>query len=139
MDPIGLVGTLIAIAQISSKLVSVCYEYRSSVKGSRREISSILDEIIVVRTLVERLIDIAEQSEDVALPSLKTVNGANAPLQSCLEELGDLKSALKLDRNFKSRSVALLWPLKKKEVEGRLAALGRIKATLQLAVGADTA
>jgi hypothetical protein len=139
MDPIGLVGTLIAIVEISSKLVSVCYEYRTSVKGARREISHILDEIIVVRTLVERLIDVAEQSDDAALPSLKAVNGPNAPLQRCLEELKDLKSALKLNGNLKPRSVALLWPLKQKEVEGRLAALGRIKATLQLAVGADTA
>jgi hypothetical protein len=139
MDPISLVGTLIAIVQISSKLVSVCYEYRTGVKGARREISHILDEIIVVRTLVERLIDVAEQSDDAALHSLKAVNGPNAPLQRCLEELKDLKSALKLNGDLKPRSVALLWPLKQKEVEGRLAALGRIKATLQLAVGADTA
>lgn len=69
MDPIGLVGTLIAIVEISSKLVSVCYEYRTGVKGARKEISRILDEIIVVRTLVERLIDVAEQSDDVTLPS----------------------------------------------------------------------
>jgi hypothetical protein len=139
MDPIGLVGTLIAIVEISSKLVSVCYEYRAGVKGARREISRILDEIIALRTLVEGLIDVAEQSDDGVLPSLKAINGPNAPLQRCLEELQDLNSALKLNGDRTSRSVALLWPLKQKEVEARLAALGRIKATLQLAVGADTA
>lgn len=139
MDPIGFIGTLIAIVQISSTLVSVCYEYRTGVKGARGDISRILDEIIDVRTLVERLIDVAEKNDNAALPSLTAVNGANAPLQRCLEELKDLNSALKLNGNLKSRSVALLWPLKQKEVEGRLAALGRIKATLQLAIGADTA
>lgn len=139
MDPIGLVGTLIAIVEISSKLVSVCYEYRASVKGARREISRILEEIIVVRTLVERLIDMTEQSEDAALPFLKAVTGPDALLQRYLEELKDFKSSLKLNGNLRSRSVALLWPLKQKEVDGRLAALGRFKATLQLAVGADTA
>lgn len=139
MDPLSLVGALIAISQISSKLVSVCYQYRAAVKGARKDISRVLDEVIAVRTIVERLVDVAEQSKDEALPSLKAVNGPSAPLQRCLEELQDLRTALKPESNPPSKSVALLWPLKQKDVEVRLAALSRIKSTLQLAVGADTA
>jgi hypothetical protein len=139
MDPIGLVDSLIVIAQISSTLVNGCYKYRTGVKDARQEISHILDEIIAVRTLVERLIDIVEQRDDASFPSLKVANGPNAPLQRCLEELEDLKSALKLNGDSKPRSTATLWPLEQKEVEERLAALGRIKATFQLAVRADTA
>lgn len=139
MEPIGLVGTLIAIVDISSKLVKVCYQYCAGVKGARKEISRILEEVVVVRTLVEQLIAVAEQNDDTNLPSLKEVTGPNAPLQRCFEELKDWHSVLKLDDQHQSRSAALSWPLKRKDVETRLAALGRTKATLQLALGADTA
>jgi hypothetical protein len=142
MEALGVVGTLISIVQISSKLVSVCYQYRASVKDARKDISRILDEVVGVRTLVERLIDLSEQTtDDAEIPSLKAASGANGTLQRCLEELQGLKAALKLndDGSLKqSKSVALLWPLKQKEFDARLQAIARIKSTLQLALAADT-
>lgn len=55
IEPVGLVGTLIAIVQISSKVVSLCYEYRRSVKSAPRQMSRILDEVASLRTALSCL------------------------------------------------------------------------------------
>jgi hypothetical protein len=138
VDPIGLVGTLIAVVQISSKVVSICYEYRSSVKNAPRELSLILDEVTSVRDIVERLVKIVDADErSCILPSLQSMNQPEAPLQKCLAELTALKQCLKPAKGLKAKGWALVWPLKETDAQKRLAAIARIKATLQLAISAD--
>jgi hypothetical protein len=91
--------------------------------------------------LVERLVELAEQTDVTESPSLEAAGGANGTLQRCLEELQSLKVALKLNDDGslrQSKSVALLWPLKQKEFDARLQAIARIKSILQLALAADT-
>jgi len=136
MDPIGFTGTLIAIIQVSFKIVSVCYEYRSNFKDAPRDISRIADEVANVGDVTRRLLKIAEGDSDSSLPSLKSMSKSGGILQQCLAELLDLKTTLKLGK-MASLKTALVWPLKQKEVEKWLQAIGRIKSTLQLAISAD--
>ena len=96
IEPIGLLGTLIAIVQLSSKVVSYCYEYRNSVKSAPREISQMLDEVASLRNIMERLVNIAETDEESSsLPSLQAMVQGNGPLATCLSEIASLKSQLK--------------------------------------------
>lgn len=141
VEPIGLAGTLIAIVQICGKVVSVCYEYRSGVKSAPREISLVLDEVTSVRNIIERLLNILDADDTSALPSLQSMNEPDAPLQKCLTELLDLKKSLKLEYKLKLKlkRSTLMWPLRRVDVEKRLAAIASIKATLQLAMSADNA
>lgn len=141
VEPIGLVGTLIAIVQLSSKVVSICYDYRRSVKNAPREISQILDEVASIRNIVERLVEIADDNEEQsnALPSLQTMGQPDAPLAKCLSELISLKSRLKPEKGLRAKGRALMWPLKEAEVYKSLGTITRIKGTLQLAVSADNA
>ena len=138
IEPIGLVGTLIAIVQISSKVVSICYEYRRSVKSAPREISQILEEVTSLRNIVERLANIAETDEGASsLPSLRATTDDNGPLAICLSEIESLKIQLKPEKGWKAKGKALLWPLKQVEVNEHLQVIGRVKGTLQLAMSAD--
>lgn len=130
IEPIGLVGTLIAIVQVCSKVVSVCYEYRSGVKDAPKDASRILDEVAGIRNIAESLVKVAESELE---PEATTQQ-----LVQCLDELMQLKTALKLDKGM-GRKAALKWPFKQSEAEKRLAVIGRIKATLQLALSAGNA
>lgn len=139
-EPLGLVGSLIAIVQISSKVVAICYEYRRSVLNAPREISQILDEVASIRNIVERLVKIANDDEQaMALPSLSSMNQPDAPLARCLAELTSLKSRLKLEKGLRAKGRALIWPFKEVEVHKSLDNIRRIKGTLQLAISADSA
>ncbi|CAM1510491.1 Fc.00g008260.m01.CDS01 [Cosmosporella sp. VM-42] len=138
IEPIGLVGTLIAIVQVCSKVVSVCYEYRSGVKDAPKDNSRILDEVTSVRNIAERLVKIAESDRFSESPSLHSMNEAGGLLHKCLAELVDLKTTLKLGKSVGLRT-ALQWPFKQQEAEKRLLVIGRIKSTLQLALSADNA
>jgi hypothetical protein len=138
IDPIGLVGTLIAVVQVCNKIISVCYEYRNGIRDASGDISRILDETSSIRTLAERLLKTAEADYRADLPSLQSLDDAENPLRRCLTELVDLKTILKLGRKVGLRST-LVWPLKRPEAERRLLAIERAKTTLQLALSADNA
>lgn len=140
VEPLGLVGSLIAIIQISSKVVAICFEYRRSVMNAPREISQILDEVASIRNIVERLVKIADDDEQaMALPSLSSTNQPDAPLARCLFELTSLKSRLKPEKGLRAKGRALIWPFKEAEVYKSLDTIRRIKGTLQLAISADNA
>ncbi|KAF7559303.1 hypothetical protein G7046_g4857 [Stylonectria norvegica] len=138
IEPIGLIGTLIAIVQVCNKVVSVCYEYRSGFKDAPKDISRILDEVASVRNIAERLVSIAEADYSSSLPSLQSMSEPESALHKCLDELVDLKKKLKIGKKV-TLLTALIWPLKQAEAEKRLLVIGRIKATLQLALAADNA
>lgn len=138
IDPIGLVGTLIGIIQVCNKVVSVCYEYRNAVKGAPREISLVLDEVGSVGEIARRLFQIAHANESCDSSLLQTMTTGGRTLETCLAELIDLKTTLKLGKKA-GRKTALVWPWKQPEAEKRLQIIGRIKLTLQLALSADNA
>ena len=44
MDPISITGTLIAVLQVTTTVISICYDYRQGVSSASREV--LLDERI---------------------------------------------------------------------------------------------
>lgn len=138
IDPIGLVGTLIAIIHVCNKVVTVCYDYRTGVRDAPQEISRILNEVSSVRSVAQRLLQVAETDQTGALPSLQAMTSDDGTLSKCLTELVDLKTSLKLGKRSALKS-AFVWPLKRSEAERKLQSIGQMKETLQLALSADTA
>lgn len=143
VEPIGLIGTLIAIVQISGLLVSICYEYRSSVKNAPREVSLILDEATSVRNIIERLLGILDASDSSDLPALQSISDSGGPLQKCLTELLNLKldltAYLQNAKNLKQKMIksTWTWPMKRTEVKKKLEAIEKAKAILELAISTD--
>lgn len=140
VEPIGLIGTLIAIVQLSSKVVSTCYEYRRSVKNGPQEIVQVLDEVASLRNIVERLIGIVEVNErSSSTQSLQNMAQSGGLLARCLFEVELLKNLLKPRKGWKAKGMALIWPLKQVEVLEHLEVISRLKGTLQLAISTDNA
>jgi hypothetical protein len=137
VEPIGLTGTLIGILQVTCKIVMSCYEYHKTVKDAPIEISRILDELKSVRNVAERLESMTRGDNGNVLLSVRAMNDPGGPLQTCLQELSDLDSLLQPGKRT-GRAFILRWPLTKTQVERSLAAIGRIKDTLQLTLMTDT-
>lgn len=132
-------GTLLAVLQVSAKLVTVCHEYILGVKNAPRDVLRIIDEITSVRNTIEQLIQHVNQTGSPLSPGFTNLNQPNGPFEKCLAELTDLEKVIDDGKRKGPLTSKLVWPLKQKETEAKLAALATIKSSLQLALTADNA
>jgi hypothetical protein len=151
MEPLSVTASIIAVLQVTSKIISICYDYTSAVKNSSSELSRVIEEIKDLRNVLETLEQLARKAESsdpaagVQLPALQLLSEPEGgPLAKCLAELEALKQKLtpqSLNGQAKSKRKALLealgWPLKEKETEKILRNIERFKTTLALATTAD--
>ncbi|TVY84720.1 putative ankyrin repeat protein [Lachnellula suecica] len=143
MDPLSVTGTLIAVIQISSTVVSICYEYRQGAKNASREIVQISDELSSLRDVLEALLKLVERFEfstsPARLATFELLVKPDGPLLTCQRELERLKKQLDPGVGWRAVRKALVWPLKEGEMKKALGALERLKSTMQLALSADQA
>jgi hypothetical protein len=150
MDPLSISASIIAVLQATSAVVSICYDYSSAVKGSSWELLKIIDEVRDLRNVLETLERLARQEESSnsakgRLPSLRLLcEPKTGLLAQCVMELNDLDKKLRppgYPVGSKRRALiqASSWPLKKGAAEKTLVNIGRLKATLTLAITADEA
>lgn len=126
MDPLSATGTLIAVLQISSALISLCYEYRQSTKSAAREIVQISDELNSLKDVLEALLKLVErvsfESEKEksgngkdSTGRLKTFEGLlpeDGPLATAQKELERLRRQLEPESGWRKVRRTLVWPLK---------------------------
>lgn len=142
MEPISLAGTLIAVLQITSSVISVCYNYRQGSKNASQEAIRISHELNSLKDVLESLLGFVEKSEPNDASRMSTLELLAKPdgsLFACQTELEKLK--MKLDPGVGWRAVgkALAWPLKEDQTQKALSSLERLKSTMQLALSADQA
>ena len=137
MDPLSLTGTLIAIVQVSAKVISSCYEYQSVIRHASTEIDRILQEIGDLRNMMERLLQTATKGSN-KMENLQDIAKPGHALQSCLHDLEYLQHELKDPlKRYKKRLRPLVWPLQEKQVSKVLSSIGRAREAVMLAISAD--
>lgn len=72
MDPISVTGTLIAVLQITTSVISICYDYRQGVNSASREASQISDQLNSLKDVMEALLRLVEKSESMNSSRLST-------------------------------------------------------------------
>ena len=118
MEGLGVATSIIAVIQISERVVSACCNYYGSVKGAKKDILEVITVVGGLKTTLEKLhllIDSAGNPTDRRLPHLAGLDG---PLKSCQSELHRIATKLKLNptSNFNvagvkvSRVKQLTWP-----------------------------
>ena len=143
MDPLSVTASIIAVLQLTGTVVSLCYDFRSRIKNAPRDLKRIISEVISLRDVLERLVRLADSAETAGsnestqLSTLKLLNKPDGLLVKCQAELTALEKKLKPAIGVKAVSKLLSWPLKERDVEKTLACIGRLKATLSLALTAD--
>ncbi len=84
MDPISIIASIIAVIQLSGKVISLCYDYRTGVKSAPKDATRITDEITSLCHVLEQLLKIAEAEEAThtsRLPALQSLARPEGALQ----------------------------------------------------------
>lgn len=139
-EPLGILASLIAVVQISSKVISICYAYRSGVKKAPRDLTRITSDVTSLRDIIEQLIRIVDEdssSKNSRLHTIQTLNEPGGPLIRLQYELKTLEAKLKPASGWNAVGQALMWPLREGDVNNTLSFIERVKSTLSLSLLTD--
>ena len=142
MDPLSLTGTLIAVVQITTAVISICYDYRQGTKNAAREVIQISDQLSSLKDVLDallRLVENSESSDPSRLSTFELLLKPDGPLSTCKTELERLKEKLEPETGWRAVRQSLVWPLKEGDMRKALSNLERLKSTMQLALSADQA
>jgi hypothetical protein len=139
MDPLSITGTLIAVLQVTTSVISTCYDYRSSVASASREVLQITESLNSLKDVLESLLRLIETTQSGELSTVELLAKDGGTLQSCQAELERLKGKLEPEKGWRKLRNSLVWPLKEGEMRRALEELERWKSTIQLALSADQA
>jgi hypothetical protein len=133
MDPVSAAASIAAVFQISNAVLSSCYRYIGQVKSAEAEITQVISE---VGSLTAILADLKQliQEHGSELASLRSLEGPNGPLATCLRALDELNTKLAPATKPSGVRRRLLWPFESKKVQEILEIIQKQKTTFQLAL-----
>src|SRR5271170_8077387 len=96
-DPLSITASLIAVAQISGSIISLCYDYRRGIKDAQKDVARILQETQSLRNVIEQLLQLLDNNDDgtACLSSLKNMNVNDGPFTQCQNELKSLEDRMR--------------------------------------------
>jgi hypothetical protein len=138
-DPLSITASIIAVIQATSKVVSLCYDYRSGLKNAPSEMKQLTDEITSLRDILESILKLVDEggTEYTYLPTLKILTQSDGVLPKCKAEMTLLETDLKPVTGIRAVARTLKWPYARGEVEKKVERLGRLKSSLTLALAID--
>lgn len=138
MDGLSGAASIIAVIDMSAKIISLCFQYSTAVKDSKKDIERLQKKISNIKDVfgqVEQLLDGRNKTLLLATHNLSD------SLKECLLQLEELKTQLEPGKTRKTMSRfgvrALKWPFTSKEVEKYIASLESYEQIYTLALLAD--
>jgi ankyrin repeat protein len=140
-EPLGIAASLIAVAQISGSIISLCYDYRRGIQGAHKDVARIIQEVQSLRNVIEQLLQLLDKDDagnEMCLPSLKNMNINGVPFAQCQNDLKGLEDRLRTPVNKWQRlGDQLLWPLRERDVAKTLEGIHRMKGIIEFGLTAD--
>jgi ankyrin repeat domain-containing protein 50 len=140
---LAVAASVIAVIQISEQVVTACIQYYRTAKYAKADIQAVINVVGGLKTTLENLKMILDETEEDELPHLKSLD---KPLEACCGAIESLaqKLGVNVDRNTDTEKLkftftkVIMWPWKEKEVNKVLETIERHKSTFILAVAGDT-
>lgn len=144
-EAIALGASVIAILQITDRLIGICKFYIESAGEGTRDLHAILLEASILKTIFETL-DFLRKRNDGVSTLLDALSGKNGPIENCrrsIKKLDELFPAVDSERaqrvqSRKDKAIifwnALAWPLKKEKAKKLLEEITQCKTTITLAL-----
>ena len=143
-ETIGIVGSIIAIIQISQAIISACQFYIDAVDGAASDLQAIHIEISMLEGIAKSLQYLTQPNvaNSALLNQLAAVTG---PIEGCKKTLKELealfpsaavsvKGQKSKQRKLDAAAAALAWPLKKGRAKVLLQVVIQHKTTINLAL-----
>ena len=140
MDPLAIVGSIIAVVQLTGAVISICYDFRKGTQRASKEQKKITNELTALRNVLEQLIEIIENEgsgRGSQLSTFRLLNEPGGPLAQCQVELTSLKAKLERQTHQSAAIRVLKWPLKEAGTRRSHETISRMKETLLLVLTAD--
>jgi hypothetical protein len=141
MDGLSGAASVVAVIDISAKVVSLCYQYVTKVKDAKEDIQRLGDTVADTKNVLENLQRLLDKQGKSQLSTTNTL----LALQGCSKELENLEAKLKAKFERHGRRTvmqgfglrALKWPLTSKEVDKTVHNLEKYGHTFSLALQVD--
>lgn len=142
MEGLGAAANVIAVVELSAKVVSLCLEYSSAVKSAKGDIQRLIDELDTLKITLEDARQLLESPDGGRLRTSQRLRDGLSGCETQLRELErQLKDTLKVGRRQKAMSRfgfrALKWPFESKNVNDVIAIFERQRNTLSTALTID--
>ncbi|KAJ6199980.1 hypothetical protein J3E72DRAFT_238599 [Bipolaris maydis] len=138
MDGLSGAASVIAVIDISAKIVSLCYQYSVAIKDARDNIERVRRKVSDITHILEKIKQLLDSQDKTRL---STTQGLFSSLEQCLKELEGLEVTLEPRKTRKTMSRfgfrALKWPFTSKQVDKIVLDLERYEQTFSLALQAD--
>ena len=126
-EVLGVVGSIIAIIQITDNVLSYSYQFIGKVRGAEREVNQIISIITGLKGFLEFLQTFVKDDENKdRLPLLHSLCNPDGPLETCKKALADIETRMRPKRDHNGILKAITWPWKWKDI-GEV--LGRYRKT----------
>lgn len=93
MDGLSGAASIIAVIDISAKIISLCSQYSSAVRNSRKDVDRLQKKVTNVRDVFGQVEQQLLNGQNKML--LPATHNLSDSLKECLRDLGELESQLK--------------------------------------------
>ena len=135
MDPLSLTASIIAVLQLTGKLLSYLNDVRNATKDQAQlavEASSIYSLLISLRFRVEQ-----SNAHDPWFTAVRNLGTENGPLDRVREALERMVSKAEPRQGIKGLGKQLMWKFEKSEMGDILDSIERIKTLVNIALTGD--
>ncbi len=138
MDGLSGAASIIAVIDVSAKIISLCFQYSTAVRNSRKDIERLQKKVSNIKDVFERVEQLLDGQNTTLLSATQNLSDS---LRECLSQLEELNTQLEPSktRNAMSRFGfrALKWPFTSKEMEKYIAGLESYEQIYTLTLLAD--
>ncbi|CEI70942.1 unnamed protein product [Fusarium venenatum] len=137
-EALGVASSVIAVVELSVKVLSLCLQYSREVKNAKDDIERLRKEVASFKATADELKALLEGPHGKAL---KTSQQLVSVIENGHSTLGKLKQRLQPSTGRKAMSRfgmrALKWPFERKDVEGTIQNLEHCRTNVSLALNID--
>jgi hypothetical protein len=138
MDGLSGAASVIAVIDISAKILLLCFQYSVAVKDAKKDIEHIQGKVTDIKTVLEKIKQLLDGQDRARL---STTHGLSDSLKECFRGLKELKTELEPGKARRAMSRfgarALKWPFTSKQIEKIISSLERYEQAFALALQVD--
>ncbi|KAK7582833.1 hypothetical protein V3481_012131 [Fusarium oxysporum f. sp. vasinfectum] len=137
-EALGVASSVIAVIDLSAKVISLCFQYSQAVKNAKYDIEKLCEEVAAFQATTEELKTLVEGPRGKELKASQQSKSAIEDGHSRLKKLEQqLQPSTRRQRMSRFGLRALKWPFESKDVKGTIEDLERCRGNISLALNID--
>ncbi|KAJ0131533.1 Uncharacterized protein HZ326_25377 [Fusarium oxysporum f. sp. albedinis] len=137
-EALGVASSVIAVVDLSAKVLSLCLQYSREVKNAKDDIDRLHKEVAAFQNTTKKLKALLEKPRGRELKASQQLKSAIEDGRSRLEKLEQqLQPSTRRQRMSRFGLRALKWPFESKDVKGTIEDLERCRGHISLALNID--